>query len=308
MRILIAIATDDRARWHAAFAKALPEATIETDAPTRALDVDYLIAWRPPPATFERARIRKAIFNVGAGVDALLATPGLPRDVPIFRLEDAGMAQPMAEYVAAAVLRAYRELDRYDAAQRERRWEVRRPLDKSSYVIGVLGLGVLGAAVARTLVTLGFPVAGYARTTKPLQGVRVFAGDAELHPFLSSLRVLVCLLPSTQRTRGLLDRATLAALPRGADVINVARGDLVVEADLLALLDEGHLAHATLDVFAEEPLPSTHPFWHHPRVTLTPHISALTRIDESVAQVAASIRVIERGDLPAGRVDVDRGY
>jgi glyoxylate/hydroxypyruvate reductase A len=308
MRILLAVATDDRPRWHAAFAKALPEAAIDSDATAHPREVDYLIAWRPAPEVFERVRVKKAIFNLGAGVDALLATPGLPRDVPIVRLEDAGMAEPMAEYVAAVVLRAYRELDRYQIAQRERRWEVRRPLDKASYVVGILGLGVLGSVVARTLVSLGFPVAGFARTTKTLPGVNVFAGEAELERFLARLRVLVCMLPSTPRTRGLLDRATLSALPRGAQLVNVARGDLVVEADLIALLDEGHLAHATLDVFAEEPLPSSHPFWHHPRVTITPHISALTRIGESVAQVVARIGAIERGETPGGRVDVDRGY
>ncbi len=218
------------------------------------------------------------------------------------------MAEQMVEYVTLAVLRAYREMDVYGVQQRERRWQPRRRLAKAEFGIGILGLGVLGRAIAAVLVGLGFPVAGYSRSAKDAPGVATFAGRASLPAFLSRSRVLVCLLPSTPETRGIVDRRTLAALPPGAHVINIARGDLIVDEDLIALLDAGHLAGATLDVFRTEPLPADHVFWHHPRITVTPHVSAVTLIAESAAQVAAKIRKTEQGQTVTGVVDRIRGY
>ena len=171
-----------------------------------------------------------------------------------------------------------------------------------------MGLGVLGRAVATALMPFGFPLRGWSRRPRPLRGVAGFAGLAELDSFLGATRVLVCLLPLTRDTRGLLDHATLSQLPRGAGVVNVSRGGLIVDDDLLALLDAGHLAAAMLDVFAEEPLPPTHRFWHHPQVALTPHVAAITRVDESVAQIAAKIRRLEAGLPITGIVARDDGY
>ena len=293
--------------WRVALASALPGARI-VNWPEVAAEVDYALVWRPPAELFVRMRPAKAIFNLGAGVDALLAVPTLPFGIPVIRLEDAGMAEQMAEYVALAVLRAYREADVYAAFQREGRWRPRQRQDKAAFGIGILGFGVLGQAIAAALSALGFAVAGWSRSRKTLAGVVSFAGGGDLPAFLARSHVLVCALPSTPETTGLLDRATLARLPPGAFVVNIARGDIVVDADLLALLDAGHLAGATLDVFRTEPLPADHPFWHHPRVTLTPHVSAVTMVRDSVAQVAAKIRALEAGQAVTGVVDRARGY
>ena len=307
MRVLLAIGGARCSDWSDAFAAALPDAQIDLAA-ARPDSVDYVVAWRPHPQTFVNTRVRKAIFNLGAGADALLATPSLPADVPIYRLEDAGMAEQMAEYVTHAVLRAYREFDAYREAQDARSWKPRPPAPKSSFRVGLLGVGVLGRAVARALAVLEFPLAGYARTPRQTRGVEMWIGPDALRDFLAASRVLVCLLPATPQTRNLLDRRTLGYLPRGAHVINVSRGDLIVDEDLIALLDSGHVASATLDVFRTEPLPADHPFWHHPGVTLTPHVAAATLITESTEQVAAKIRSLERGVAPAGLVDRARGY
>jgi glyoxylate/hydroxypyruvate reductase len=307
VKILLQHPRDADGQWRATLARALPDATIAVwpevpDAP------DYALVWKPPAEMFARVRPRRAIFNLGAGVDLLLAIPTLPAAVPIIRLEDAGMSEQMGEYATLAVLRAYREADAYAAQQREGRWQPRPRIAKSSFGVGILGFGLLGRAVAATLSPFGFPLSAWSLRRKSAPGIDSFAGPAEFRAFLARARVLVCLLPSTPETRGLLDRAALEALPEGAHVVNVARGDLVVDRDLVALLDCGHLAGATLDVFREEPLPPGHPFWHHPRITLTPHVSAVTLIEDSVAQVAAKIRRLERGEPVTGVVDRVQGY
>ncbi len=293
--------------WHAAFVSALPEAAISVWPEGRAVP-DYAIVWKPPAELFTRFRPAKAIFNLGAGVDSLLAVPTLPADVPVIRLEDAGMAEQMSEYVTYAVLRAYREMDNYATQQRAGRWQQRERLAKREFGVGLLGFGVLAHAVAAALAPFDFPLRGWSRQRRVAPGVQTFAGAEELPAFLAHSRVLVCLLPSTPDTRGLLGRATLERLPRGAHVINISRGDIVVDEDLLALLESGHLAGAVLDVFNTEPLPPDHPFWHHPRIVVTPHVSAATMVADSVAQVAAKIRSFEQGQPVTGVVDRARGY
>jgi glyoxylate/hydroxypyruvate reductase A len=307
MDIVLATAGADAARWRAAFVRALPEARIHVwpDAPEA---VDFAAVWKPPAELFERVTVRRAIANLGAGVDALLAVPTLPDGVPILRLEDAGMAEQMAEYVALAVLAAFREQRAYAEDQRRRRWRPRSRVPKESFVVGLLGLGVLGQAVARPLAALGFPLAGWSASKRSLPGVAAYAGDEGLAPLLARSQVLVCMLPLTPATRHLLDRERLSRLPRGAHVVNVARGALVDEQALLDLLDVGHLASATLDVFEGEPLPASHRFWHHPRITVTPHVSAATLVEASVAQVADKLRAIARGAAVSGIVDRGRGY
>jgi glyoxylate/hydroxypyruvate reductase A len=281
----------------------MPEASIGTWPQDADGMTDYALVWKPPDQLLARLTGAKAIFNLGAGVDSLETMPRSLDAVPLIRLEDAGMAEQMAEYVVHAVLRRYREFDAYAELQAAARWEPRPRLDKSSFRIGILGLGVLGIAVAAALARLGFPVDGWSRSRKQIPGVASFAGAAELAGFLGGCRVLVCMLPLTAETRGILDRATLSQLPRAAYVINVSRGGLLVGEDLLASIDSGALSGATLDVFKEEPLPPSHPFWHHPRITVTPHISAVTQIDASVAQIAAKIRRLEAGMPVSGIVD-----
>jgi glyoxylate/hydroxypyruvate reductase A len=307
MRILVQAPRDEGATWGAALSAALPDAVVAV-WPSVPSAIDYALVWKPPAELFARVRPEKAIFNLGAGVEVLLGTATLPEGIPVIRLENAGMAAQMAEYVTLAVLRAFRESDAYAAQQREARWQPRPRLAKSAFGVGILGFGVLGRAVAGAIAPFAFPLCAWSATRKELPGVQSFAGQAELHSFLAASRVLVCLLPSTPATRGLLDYANLSRLPRGAHVVNIARGDIVVDEDLVALLDGGHLAGATLDVFRAEPLPPGHPFWHHPRIILTPHTSAVTVVDDSIAQIAAKIRRLERGEPVTGIVDRARGY
>ena len=304
-RVRVEVNAADAPAWRSALAAALPEALfVEAGEP----EVDYLVTWKPSAEWFARTRVRKAIFNLGAGVDALLAVPTLPADVPLYRLTDAGMAEQMAEYAVATVLRAYREFDAFVHDQRDRRWQPRRRRTKADFGVGVMGVGVLGRAVLEALRPFGFPLHGHARAPRALPGVTMHAGAAALADFLSRCAVCIILVPSTPATRDLFDATRLAWLPRGAHLVNLARGDLVVDADLLAALDAGHLAHATLDVFRTEPLPAAHPFWHHPKVTITPHASAVTLLADSAAQVAAGIRAFEANREPPGRVDRARGY
>lgn len=308
MRILFYTAGSNAASWLAALRRAFPDVRIDSWPSAFAGEADYALVWMPPVELLRALGRVKAIFNLGAGVDSVPELSALPRNVHLVRLENAGMAEQMAEYVCHAVLRRYREFDAYAEQQRIAEWHQRPRLSKSKFTVGILGLGVLGTAVATALASFGFPIRAWSRTHKLLAGVATSAGFSELDDFLGGARVLVCLLPLTSQTQGLLDRARLSRLPPGAYLVNVSRGALVVDDDLLALLDKDQLAGATLDVFRDEPLPPEHRFWHHPRVTLTPHVSAVTLVEESVAQIAAKIRCLEAGLPITGVVGREHGY
>jgi glyoxylate/hydroxypyruvate reductase A len=224
------------------------------------------------------------------------------------RIDDGGMAVQMAEYVCHALIRYFRELDRYDEDEGQGKWSFRKPRRREDFSVGIMGLGVLGQRVAQAVGHFEFPLRGWSRTPKHVEGMQCFAGPDQFDAFLSGTRVLVCLLPLTAETGNIMNRDSLGKLMPGSYVINVARGSHLVEEDLIALLDSGHLAGATLDVFRTEPLPEGHPFWKHPKVTVTPHTSARTLRDESVAQIAGKIRRFERGEPIAGVVDRGRGY
>jgi glyoxylate/hydroxypyruvate reductase A len=285
-----------------------PRDAARTDADPHAPQAEVAVVWRPPPALFvEQARLA-AVFNLGAGVDALLDNPALPPAVPLVRLEDAGMARSLAEYVLAAVLRVYRRFDRYAAAQAAQRWQPEPLPARERYAVGVLGLGVIGSAIATTLAQHGFAVRGHARSRHALAGVDCRAGEAEFASFLDGLDVLVSVLPATAATRALLDGAALARLARGAHVVNVGRGSVLVEADLLAALDSGQIAGATLDVFATEPLPPQHPLWTRREIVVTPHVSAETELGPAIEQVADKLARWTRGEPVSGVVDRARGY
>jgi glyoxylate/hydroxypyruvate reductase A len=309
MRILLYRGDGVIAPWADDFAAALPHAELVVwQEGERAAPCDYAVLWAPTPALLDQLRTVKAIFLMGAGADALLKFGAALPPVPIVRLGDAGMAEQMVDYVAHAVLRYFRRLDDYERQAREGLW---RPLalpDKRDFTVGVLGLGKLGVPVVRTLRQLGFPVRGWSRTPKDLPGVACFDGMDRLDDFLAGTRVLVCMLPLTPETNNLLDRARLSRLPEGAYVVNVARGAQVAEPDLLALIRAGHIAGATLDVFRNEPLPAPHPFWSEPRITITPHISALTLRAEAVRQIAVKIKLLEQGETVADIVDLAYGY
>lgn len=264
----------------------------EGDAPA-----DLALAWKAPAAFWEQQQRLQAIFSAGAGVDALLAQD-LPPGVPLFRLEDAGMGAQMAEYVLHALLRWYRGFDRYAAQAAQGQWAPLPPPRKADWPVGLLGAGVLAQPVLTSLRALGFPVQAWARRAR--EGL--LHGEAGLRQLLQGSRVVVALLPLTPATRHLLNAERLAWLPEGAYVINVARGGLIDEAALLAALDSGRLAGAALDVCETEPAGPEHPFWRHPRVQLTPHISAATLRDESLAQIARKVQAFVRGEAVSGRV------
>jgi glyoxylate/hydroxypyruvate reductase len=268
---------------------------------------DYAVTWAPPQRFIDQQTRLRALFNVGAGVDKLLRLR-LPPTLRVIRLDDAGMGVQMAEYVCHAVSRHFREFAAYEAQARQALWAQRTPGSRTEFAVGILGLGVLGQRVATALRQFEFPVLGWTRQARDVPGITCFSGPQGLQDFLGRCRALVCLLPLTPDTRDMLGRENLSRLPAGAYVVNVARGEHVVDDDLLALLDSGHLAGATLDVFRTEPLPDTHAFWRHPRVQVTPHTSAQTLRAESIAQIAGKIQALERGEPVAGMVDLERGY
>lgn len=292
--------------WLQGLAAALPGAEVSVWQPG-APQADYAVVWAPPQQFLDEQRGLKALFNIGAGVDALLRLR-LPPSTAVVRLDDAGMAVQMAEYVCHAVIRHFRELDRYEEAMRQGEWAYRKPLLRADFPIGVMGLGVLGTRVAQALAQFEFPLNGWSRSPKAMDGVRCYSGPDSLDDFLSASRVLVNLLPLTPDTENILNRTTLSRLhPRGY-LINVARGAHLVDEDLMALIDSGHLAGAALDVFRTEPLPADHPFWQHPKITLTPHTSARTLRDDTIAQIAGKIAALQRGEVVAGVVNLARGY
>lgn len=271
-------------------------------------EIDYVLAWLPEPGDLARYPRLKAIFWLGAGVDHLLRDKELPRQVPIMRLVDEGLTAGMTEYVLLHVLRYHRRQPELEAQQREAAWRKPPYALAKDRRIGLMGMGVLGKDAARRLVDLGFDVAGWSQTPKQLPGVKSFHGDDQLMPFLNRSDILVCLLPLTPATTGILDAHRLAALPKGATVINAARGGHVVDADLIAALDRGHIAHATLDVFTTEPLPVEHPFWRHPRITLTPHVASVTISETASRVVIDGLKAFRDGRRPANLVDLGKGY
>ncbi|HEV3427257.1 MAG TPA: glyoxylate/hydroxypyruvate reductase A [Paraburkholderia sp.] len=316
MKILFWLPQSDASAWLAALTRALPDAELREWQPGDTAPADFAVVWHPPREMFAAPRGLRAIFNLGAGVDAILALerehPGtLPQDALLVRLEDSGMAPQMAEYVQHAVLRYLRRFDDYARQQARREWHVLAPHPLETFTVGVLGLGVLGAQVARAVASLGVPVRGFSRSAKTIDGIETFSGElrsAQFDAFLDDVKVLVNLLPATPDTEDVLNAATFDKLARGAYVVNVARGTHLVEQDLLDALANGTLAAATLDVFRTEPLPPTHPFWEESRITITPHSSALTLREEAVSQIADKIEALARGETVSGVVHIKRGY
>jgi glyoxylate/hydroxypyruvate reductase len=306
MNISICFDKLDPIAWVQGVQAALPKAQVSVWAPG-APQADMAIVWAPPQQFIDEQPELKALFNIGAGVDALLQLR-LPPSLPVVRIDDAGMAVQMAEYVCHAVIRHFREFAAYEEDAQTGRWSFRKPRDRADFAVGVMGLGVLGERVAQALRVFEFPVNGYSRSPKQIDGVRGFASHEQLGAFLQASRVLVNLMPLTPETENLLNRDTLSQLQSGAYVINVARGRHLVEEDLLALIDSGHLAGATLDVFRIEPLPPEHPFWRHPKITVTPHSSARTLREQSIAQIVGKMQALQRGEAVRGLVDPQRGY
>jgi len=309
MRILLYRGDGETGHWAEDLARALPGVQTlgwqegETLAPC-----DYAVLWNPGASLLAQLAHVKAVFLMGAGADAILKFGDALPEVPIVRLGDAGMAVQMAEYVAYATLRYFRRFDEYEEQARHGLWAPLPVYAKEEFTVGVMGLGKLGMRVVETMRSFGFPVRGWSRTPKEVPGVDCFAGMESLDAFLGGTRVLVSLLPLTAETTNLLDRRRLSLLPKGAYLINVARGAQLAEPDLLTLIRAGHIAGATLDVFRNEPLPAPHPFWEEPRITITPHISAVTLRVDAVRQITEKIAAFEAGQPVDDIVDRNLGY
>lgn len=270
--------------------------------------VDIALAWKPPRGALASFPNLRLICSLGMGVDHIFQDPELPGNVPIARLVDQNMVEQMSEYVLYGVLHYHRRFDVYAQYQREKRWE-ELPLPHTAMRrVGIMGIGEIGSDSARKLAGLGFPVRGWSRSLRSIPGVACYAGKEQLPVFLSGLDVLVSVLPLTEETRGVVNASVLARLSPGAYFINVARGGLVVEEDLLAALDAGQIGGALLDVTAVEPLPPSSPLWTHPNVLLTPHIAGLTNPVTAVHPIADNIRRVAEGRPIRHLVDPARGY
>ena len=271
-------------------------------------DIDYALVWQPPPGFLTQFPNLRIVFSVGAGVDHLQGEGILPADVPVVRMVEQGLTAGMVEYVVYQVLHFHRHMPQYEQDKKARRWREIIQTPARERTVGILGLGVLGQAAAEFLVTLGFNVIGWSRSEKTIAGVKSYFGDDQLDAMLSASEILVCLLPLTERTRGIVNAGNLARLPRGACLVNAGRGACQVEADIIAALDTGQLAGAALDVFEVEPLPPTSPLWDHPKIRFTPHVASMTLPAYSAAHVYDNIKRF-RANLSLTHVaDMRRGY
>lgn len=295
--------------WRRLLRQRLPDIEVRVCPDTGPVDdIEVVLAWKPPRgllATFPRLKL---ICSLGMGVDHLLSDPELPLDIPIARLVDRNMVEQMSEYALYAVLHFHRRFYVYERFQRERRWRELPLQDTQARRIGVMGMGVTGRDSASKLAALGFGVTGWSRTPKQVPGVRCLHGQEALGALLADSEILLITLPLTAETAGILDARRLRLLPRGSYVINMARGSLIVEADLLQALDEGQVAGAFLDVTEQEPLPPEHPLWTHPSVRLTPHIAGLTNPRTAVEPIAENIRRLRAGKPLLDLIDAARGY
>ena len=312
--ILIAILDSNPKAWCEEFRTLAPTRSIRLwpDGIGNPADIAYACVWDPPQGLLAKFRNLKAILSLGAGVDNITADPSLP-DIPIVRMVDPDLTMRMTEYVVLHVLIAHRRLRLYDAQQRERLWRDHDQPAANKIAVGIMGLGVLGRDAAAVLARIGFKVAGWSRTPKNAPGIETFHGDGELNAFLARTEILVCLLPHTAQTEGILNRTLFHKLRRdgalgGAVLINAGRGKLQIDAEIVDALDRGILTAATLDVFATEPLARANPLWAHPKITVTPHNAALSDARSMASNMLKQIERFERGLPFENVVDRDVGY
>ena len=309
MVLLYRSQSDAAALWLAELRKFIPDLEMrvfpEVGDPK---DIDAALVWKPQPGLLASLPNLKLIVSLGAGVDHLLADATTPRHVPIARLVDPYMTEAMSEYVLTQVLRIHRQDFAYRAQQSARVWRELPQPNAFERRVGVLGLGELGSDAARKLAVLGFKVAGWSRRERRLPGMDSFHGPDGLIALARRSDILVCLLPLTRETTGILDARLFAAMPKGGAIVNAARGQHLVEADLLAALESGQLSAAVLDVFAEEPLPAEHPLWTHPKIIVTPHAAAATHAPTAAAGVAENLRRLGDGRPLINLIDPASGY
>ena len=308
MTILFCSDSLDPSPWRAALADMLPDIRFADWGSDESDDAEFALVWKFPLSRLNSHTNLSAIFSLGAGVDWLVNEVNRPENVPIVRLVDPALTRDMTLFVVNRVVHFHRRLENYVDQQRHRKWaELDNPAPPDCRV-AILGLGELGADAARCLAQHGFKVAGWSRTAKKIDGVECVAGKDAFVPLLERTDIVVCMLPLTPETENILDKRAFEALPRGAYVINVARGAHVVDEDLIDALNTGHLAGAALDVFRTEPLPDNSPFWNHPKIIATPHIASITSVLSAAGVIAKNIRRIQNGEPPLNLVEPARGY
>ncbi|AZE99335.1 D-3-phosphoglycerate dehydrogenase [Pseudomonas orientalis] len=294
--------------WQALFAEHAPDiewrAWPDIGDPA---DIDYLAAWQAPNDVQRLLPSLKVLFALSAGVDQLDLSR-LPPELPVVRLLDPGITRGMCEYASWAVLSLHRDMLRYRQQQTARCWQAHLLQPAVSRRVGVMGLGAQARQILATLAPLGFALSGWARSAHQVAGVDCYAGEAQLPAFLSQCDILLCVLPLTEQTQGILNQRLFDQLPRGAALINMGRGGHLVEADLLDALGSGQLSGAVLDVLQQEPAPQAHPFWDHPQIVLTPHIAAMTQPASAFGVLLENIRRFERGEPMVGEIDRHKGY
>jgi len=309
MALLFRSSVDSEARWKPQLTRLMPELDVRLwpRIGDRA-DIDYALVWRPEPGLLASLPNLKLILSLGAGVDHILCDPQLPRHVPIVRLVDPYLTDAMSEFVVLQVLRLHRQDLDYQSQQHAGIWHELPQKNAGECKVGILGFGEIGQDAGRKLAALGFPVSGWGRRERILAGFPTYAGPEGLFQLLPRSEILVCLLPLTRETEGILCARTFAALPRGAGLVNAGRGGHLVEEDLIPALDRGQLSAAALDVFQQEPLPPAHPFWHHPRILVTPHIAGITNPTTAAPIILDNIRRCEEGRPLLNQVDPAQGY
>lgn len=270
--------------------------------------IEMALVWKHPEGSLAEYPNLKLIASNGAGVDFIFEDSNMPENIPITRIVDTKLAEDMSEHVLAVILSHLKNLDAYKLQQTQGVWKPRNYYRISEFTVGIMGLGELGGVLANDLVRFGFKVQGWANSHKSIEKVKTFAGDEELPKFLSSSEILVCLLPLTDKTTGILNASLFEQLPKNAFVINVARGGHLVDDDLIAMLDNGHLSGAGLDVYHQEPLPTSHPFWQHQKIHMTPHYASVSEPKFVVPQILENYRRMQDGSSLMNEISMDQGY
>lgn len=309
MSLVIKVGAERAAWWKDTMQALLPEMECRLwEDPGDPADVEYAVVWRPPPGGLKQFANLKCIVSMGAGIDHVLVDPELPAGIPIIRTVGGDLRQRMREYVTLHVLRFHRRLPEFEAQQATGAWKQHITPTAPNRRVGIMGLGNMGSFCAEALAFLGFDVAGWSRREKALDGIECSHGSDGFDGFLARSEILVNLLPLTPLTRGILNAGLFAKLPRGAALINVGRGQHLVEEELIPAIDSGRISGATLDVFHEEPLPAAHPFWAHPDILVTPHTASLIDPAAGAGVIADNLRRFIRGEPVEDMADLERGY
>ncbi len=296
-------------RWKEALKKADPSLQVYSYLEDHPKDeIEVALVWKQPKGSLKPYANLKYIASSGAGVDFLFEDPDLPEHLPITRVVDTMLAKDMSEHVVALIFNYLKNLNAYKIDQTKYVWHPKAYHRISDFKVGIMGLGALGQVLAKDLVRFGFQTQGWSNSTKDIKHVNTFAGQEALNDFLSSSHILVCLLPLTTTTKGILNKALFEKLPTGAHVINVARGGHLVDADLLEMIDNGHLSGANLDVFHQEPLPEEHPFWKHEKIHITPHCASVSDTASVVPQILENYGRMKKGLELLNLVSEKKGY